>query len=79
MLPLTVHAEFTRILGEVLHRPTVIPAPEFLLKLVGGAAEELVLFGARVIPRKLKDSGYQFRHPELRQALQAVLAGEVGS
>jgi uncharacterized protein (TIGR01777 family) len=73
------NAEFTRILGEVLHRPTVIAAPEFLLKLVGGAAEELVLFGARVVPRKLQESGYQFRYPELRPALQAVLAGEVGS
>lgn len=73
------NAEFTRILGDVLHRPTVIPAPEFLLKLAGGAAEELVLFGVRVVPRKLMDSGYKFRYPELRQALQAVLAGGVGS
>jgi uncharacterized protein (TIGR01777 family) len=73
------NAEFTRILGEVLHRPTVIPAPEFLLKLVGGAAEELVLFGVRVVPKKLMENGYRFRYPELRQALQAVLAGEVGS
>ena len=48
-------------------------------QLAGGAAEELVLYGVRVVPRKLLDSGYEFRYPELRQALQAVLAGEVGS
>ena len=73
------NAEFTRILGEVLHRPTVLPVPEFILRLVGDVAEELVLSGARVIPRKLLESGYHFRYPELRQALQAVLARAVGT
>ena len=68
------NAEFTRQLGQVIHRPTVLPVPEFLLRLVGETAEELVLFGARVVPKKLMDSGYEFRYPELRQALQAVLA-----
>lgn len=68
------NAEFTNALGDVLHRPTVVAVPEFALKLAGEAAEELVLFGARVVPRKLIESGYRFRYPELRQALQAVLA-----
>ena len=69
------NADFTKILGEVLHRPTVFPVPEFILRLVAGdAAEELVLWGVRVTPRKLLDTGYRFRYPELRQALQAVLA-----
>lgn len=69
------NADFTKILGEVLHRPTVFPVPEFILRLLAGdAAEELVLWGVRVTPRKLLDTGYRFRYPELRQALQAVLA-----
>ncbi|HEY0674358.1 MAG TPA: TIGR01777 family oxidoreductase [Longimicrobiales bacterium] len=73
------NAEFTRALAKVLHRPALFAAPEFLLRLIGGPAEELVLSGARVVPRKLQESGYEFRYPELREALQAVLAGEVGS
>ncbi|HET9441130.1 MAG TPA: TIGR01777 family oxidoreductase [Longimicrobiales bacterium] len=73
------NAEFTRVLAKVLHRPALFAAPEFLLRWIGGPAEELVLSGARVVPRKLQESGYEFRYPELREALQAVLAGEVGS
>jgi uncharacterized protein len=73
------NAEFTRTLGKAVHRPVLLPAPEFMLRLAGGAAEELVLYGVRVVPKKLLDSGYAFRYPELRQALQAVLAGGVGA
>jgi uncharacterized protein (TIGR01777 family) len=72
------NAEFTKTLGEVLHRPTWLAVPAFALRLAGGAADELILSGARIVPRKLIETGYQFRYPELRQALQAVLAGEVG-
>jgi uncharacterized protein len=73
------NAEFTRVLASVVRRPALIPAPEFVLKIVGGAAEELVLFGANVVPRRLIETGYRFRYPDLRQALQAVLAGEVAA
>jgi uncharacterized protein (TIGR01777 family) len=73
------NAEFTRVLAEVMHRPAFVAVPEFILKLGGEVVDELILTGARVIPRKLVESGYQFRYPELRPALQAVLAGEVGS
>jgi uncharacterized protein (TIGR01777 family) len=69
------NTEFTKVLGNVLHRPTLRAVPAFALKLAGGAAEELILFGARVVPKKLMESGYRFHYPELRQALQAVLAG----
>jgi uncharacterized protein (TIGR01777 family) len=73
------NTEFTRELAKAVHRPALLPAPEFMLKLVGGAAEELVLYGVRAVPKKLTESGYVFRYPELRQALQAVLAGGVGA
>jgi hypothetical protein len=73
------NAEFTRVLAEVMHRPAFISVPEFALRLGGDVVDELILSGARVVPRKLVESGYRFRHPELRPALQAVLAGEVGS
>jgi NAD dependent epimerase/dehydratase family enzyme len=73
------NAEFTRVLAEVMYRPAWLAVPEFVLKLGGDVVDELILSGARVVPRKLLESGYRFRYSELRPALQAVLAGEVGS
>jgi uncharacterized protein len=66
---------FTRTVGRVLSRPTIFGVPEFLLKTVAGQmAEEMLLSGVRVAPRKLKDAGYVFRFPELEVALRHLLA-----
>lgn len=63
--------EFTQILGHVLKRPTIIPLPEFVAKLVlGEMAEEVLLASHRAVPKKLRDSGYEFQYPNLEQALQ---------
>ncbi|HEX7242851.1 MAG TPA: TIGR01777 family oxidoreductase [Longimicrobiaceae bacterium] len=66
--------EFTRVLGRVLHRPTLFAVPGAALKLVmGQMAEEALLAGQRVLPRALLDAGFEFRHPELEGALRAAL------
>lgn len=67
--------EFTRTLGEVLHRPAVLPTPLLLLKLRFGdeLVRELLLFSQRVRSDKLRGTGFEFRHPQLRDALNAVL------
>ena len=65
---------FTRTLGRVLRRPTVFGVPETLLKLGGDMPEEMLLFGARVVPRKLQEAGYPFAYPELEAALRHELA-----
>lgn len=71
------NAEFTETLGRVLHRPTLTAAPAFLLKAVAGQmAEELLLSGVRVVPRKLAEAGYVFQYPELSDALAHVLGRE---
>lgn len=68
------NAEFTKTLGRVLGRPTLIPLPAFAAKLVlGEMADELLLSSMRVLPKRLQDAGYQFQHPELEDALRAVL------
>lgn len=65
---------FTRTLGRVLHRPTLFGVPALVLKTVAGdMAEEMLLFGVRVVPRKLKEAGYVFRYPELEVALRHTL------
>jgi len=67
--------QFTRTLGRVLHRPTLLPAPAFVLRLVlGPMADELLLAGARVVPQRLLESGYKFRDAELEPALRRMIA-----
>lgn len=66
--------EFTKVLGRVLRRPTLFPAPGFGLRLMlGEMAGELLLASQRVAPRAALESGYAFEHPELEGALRAIL------
>jgi len=69
------NAEFTRTLGSVLHRPTLLPVPSFGPKLLlgGELAEALLFTSARVVPQALADAGYAFRHPDLASALRSAI------
>ncbi len=65
---------FTRTLGRVLGRPTVIPLPAAVARLVfGEMADEMLLASTRVLPTALVDSGFAFRYPELEGALREAL------
>lgn len=65
--------EFTKTLGKVLRRPTILPAPAFALRLVLGEMSEILLNGQRVHPAALQAAGFEFRHPDLEGALRAIL------
>jgi hypothetical protein len=68
------NSEFTRILGRVLSRPTLLPMPGFAARLaLGEMADELLLASARVEPARLLATGYAFRYPELEGALRHLL------
>ncbi len=68
------NAEFTRALGRVLGRPTVLPVPAFVLKTVfGEMADETLLASTRVVPTRLEEAGYAFRHENVEDALRAGL------
>ncbi|MGZ8461073.1 MAG: DUF1731 domain-containing protein, partial [Candidatus Deferrimicrobiaceae bacterium] len=64
--------EFTEALGKALSRPTPLPVPAFALRLAVGRemADGLLLASARVLPRRLEETGYRFRFPELGGALR---------
>ena len=70
------NGEFAAALGKVLHRPAILPAPAFALRLILGRekADALLISGQRVLPRRLLDAGFVFRHPTLLEALQAEIA-----
>jgi len=66
--------EFTRLLGRVLHRPTLLPLPAFMARLIlGEMGEVLLMYSARVKPEKLLESGFTFQFPELELALRHLL------
>lgn len=66
--------EFTKTLGRVLMRPTIFPAPAFVLRAaMGELAESLLLASTRVHPAKLIATSYPFRYPELEGALRHLL------
>ncbi|MGC4071759.1 MAG: TIGR01777 family oxidoreductase [Nibricoccus sp.] len=68
------NAEFTKTLGNVLRRPTWLPVPAWVLKLLfGQMADEALLGGVRAEPKRLDDSRYVFRHGKLDEALRHVL------
>ena len=69
------NAELSRALGHALGRPAVLPVPAIALKLLYGEMAEIVTGGQRVLPARLRDLGYEFRHPELEAALRDVLGG----
>ena len=66
--------EFTEQLAIALHRPAILPVPAFALKLALGEMSEMVLASQRVLPTVAKSAGFRFQYPELRPALENLLA-----
>lgn len=68
------NAVFTRVLARALHRPAVLPAPAFALRLaLGEMADEALLASTRVLPARLTSEGFVFQHPVLDRALAVAL------
>jgi len=71
--PIT-NREFTQALNTLLKRPTFFRIPSFLLRAVlGEIADEEFLVSIRAVPDKLTAAGFEFRHPEIEEALRHVL------
>lgn len=70
--PVTMN-EFGKTLGRVMHRPHWAPAPAPLLKLALGEKSVIVLEGAKVVPTKALNHGFQFRYETLEPALKQLL------
>jgi uncharacterized protein (TIGR01777 family) len=69
------NAQFTKVLGTVLGRPTLLRVPANALKLIlGNMAQEMLLEGNRVAPTKLEAAGFRFEFPELQKAIEKEIA-----
>jgi len=65
------NAQFTGILSRVIRRPAVLPVPGVVIRLLfGEMGQSLLLEGAHILPRRLQDSGYQFRYADLKDVLE---------
>jgi uncharacterized protein (TIGR01777 family) len=68
------NADFSAVLGRVMHRPAFFRVPAFALRLVLGEMSTIILDGQRAVPSKLEALGFQFRYPALETALRDLLA-----
>ena len=67
--------KFSRVLAKVLKRPAIINVPKFMIeKVFGEMADSTVLSDLAVEPKRLMEMNYQFKHPKLHLALEAILA-----
>lgn len=65
--------DFSQVVGRVLGRPSRMPAPAFLVRMVLGEFGSVILHGQRVVPLRLLESGFRFRFPLLEDALRDLL------
>lgn len=66
------NAEFARAVGKALGRPSFVPTPGFVFKLMFGEVSVLLLEGQRAMPKKLQDMGYDFHYETAEEALMAL-------
>ncbi|MCG9758632.1 MULTISPECIES: TIGR01777 family oxidoreductase [Pseudoalteromonas] len=64
--------QLSQALARSISRPCLFTVPPFALKLAYGEMSELLLYGQRVVPKKLLDTGYRFRHDDIEDALNAL-------
>jgi len=67
------NAEFTRTLAQAVNRPAFLPAPKFALRLVFGEFANSLFFSQRILPKVALEQGYEFKYPNLAEAIADVV------
>ncbi len=67
------NAAFTKALGSVLHRPTFLPLPEFVLRIIYGEGSTVLTGSKEIYPRSLQNAGYHFKYPTIEESLGHLL------
>jgi uncharacterized protein (TIGR01777 family) len=60
-------------IGKILQRPSFMPAPGFMIRLILGEFGDVLLKGQRVIPRRLLQAGFKFLYPDIEEALKNII------
>ena len=66
--------ELAKTLGQVLGRPAIMPAPAFMVRTVLGEFGNVLLDSQRAIPAKLLSHGFEFQYPDIKSAIEEVVA-----
>jgi uncharacterized protein (TIGR01777 family) len=66
--------ELAKAIGEVLNRPAFMPAPAFMIRLAMGEFGNVLLDSQRTVPDKLQHFGFEFQYPDIKGAIEAVVA-----
>ena len=69
------YRELAKTLGEVLGRPSFMPAPAFMIRLAMGEFGDVFLGSQRTVPDRLLSHGFAFQYPDIKGAIQAVVRG----
>lgn len=71
---LNTNYEFTKELGMILRRPTILPVPGFFISALMGSERAMVLTqGQKVIPKRTQEAGYHYKYPDLSSALMEIV------
>ncbi len=65
--------DLAKAIGKALHRPSFMPTPGFMVRLVLGEFGSVILKGQRVVPRRLIESGFVFKHQEIDEAIAGIV------
>ncbi len=70
-----INSDFAKAMGQAMKRPSFLPLPSFVLRIVfGDMADEIMLNGQSVLPKKAQSSGYVFKYPDIKSAMGAIFA-----
>ena len=72
------NADFTRALGRSLGRPAIFTVPKFALRIAQGDLSDVVVSSLRMKPKKLTESGFEFSHSEIDEALRWAIEDDRG-
>lgn len=64
----------TKSLGAVLHRPTILPLPKFVLRMLYGEAASVLIGSKEIYPAALEKEGFIFDYPSIQSSLEHLLA-----
>ncbi len=69
----TTNYGLTKALGNALHRPTILPVPQFVLNLIFSEGAKVLTDGQSAIPKKLIDSGFKFKYQTIDDTIESLL------
>jgi uncharacterized protein (TIGR01777 family) len=69
----TTNKGLTHALGKTLHRPTIFPVPEFVLKLLFGEGAKVLTDSQSVVPKRLQDAGFVFEFKTIEDTIENLL------